>query len=475
MPLPLIIDTDSYKTSHWKQYPPNTTEVSSYIEARQSFFRGMSLLEPAGYDGSVFFGLNYFLKNFLSQRTTHTMVDRMRDICAKHGVPFNEQGWRDLVNRHGGVMPLEVSALPEGMVTPAGIPQVQVRNTDPEFGWLVSYIETRLLSCVWYGSTVATLSREIKRVIRMFMEQAGEPLDGIDFMLHDFGSRGVSSQESAGIGGMAHLVNFKGTDTLAAIYAASEFYGCDMAGFSIPAAEHSTMTAWTKDGEVEAYRNMLKQYGKPGAIIAVVSDSYDIYNAVENIWGGVLKEEVEAFGKAGGKLVIRPDSGLPEKVVPQLLKLLLGEKFGYTRNERGFKKLPPYIGVIQGDGINYESIKRIMYALTADKWSPANLAFGMGGALLQQVNRDTLGYAMKACEMVINQQRTDIYKQPATDSAKRSKRGRQAVVQNDIGIFAKREDELVDGEVNLLQPVWINGELIRDISFEEVRANAALK
>lgn len=474
MPLPLIIDTDSYKTSHYLQYPPRTTEVSSYIEARQSFFRGMNILEPAHYDGSVFFGLNYFLKNFLSQRVTHSMVDLMRDICKGHGVPFNERGWRDLVDHHGGVMPLEISALPEGFVAPAGIPQVQVRNTDPEFGWLVSYIETRLLSVIWYCSTVATLSREIKRVIRTFMEQASEPLDGIDFMLHDFGSRGVSSQESAGLGGMAHLVNFKGTDTLAAIYAAKEFYGCDMAGFSIPAAEHSTMTAWTKDGEVEAYRNMLKQYGKPGAIIAVVSDSYDLFNAIDNIWGGELKADVEAFGAAGGKLVIRPDSGVPEKVVPEVLKRLM-DKFGYTVNERGYKKLPPYIGVIQGDGINYESIKRIMYALVPHKFSPANLAFGMGGALLQQVNRDTLGYAMKACEMVIDGKRTDIYKDPATDSGKRSKRGRQAVIRNEIGVFAKREDALVEGEVNLLRPVWINGELLIDTSFEEVRANAALK
>jgi nicotinamide phosphoribosyltransferase len=475
MPLPLIIDSDSYKTSHYLQYPPDTKYVSSYIEARQSFFRGMSLLEPVGYDGSVFFGLQYFLKNFLSEPITHVMVDRMRDICKAHGVPFNERGWRALVYQHGGVLPLEISAIPEGSVAMSNVPQVQVINTDPDFYWLTSYIETRLLSVVWYGSTVATLSREIKRLLREKLLQTGCTLDGIDFMLHDFGSRGASSQESAGIGGMAHLINFKGTDTLAAIYAAKEFYGEPMAGFSIPAAEHSTITAWTRDGEEESFRNMLKQYGKPGAIVAVVSDSYDLYGAVRYLWGEKLKAEVEAFGAQGGKLVIRPDSGVPEKIVPDVLDIL-GEKFGYTKNAAGFKVLPPYIGVIQGDGINYQSIKRILQAMIDRKWAVSNIAFGMGGALLQQVNRDTLGYAMKANAMCINREWRDIYKSPATDNQKKSKRGRQGVVLDPVlGLTAKPLAEFTDADVNIMQPVWRNGELIRDISFAEVRENAKLK
>lgn len=481
MYIPLIIDSDSYKTSHWKQYPPGTEYVSSYIEPRNSMFRASHMPTPAGYDGSVFFGLQYFLKEYLSRPIDLGDIVEAEQLFKGHGVPFNKEGWLKLYHKHGGVFPLHVQALPEGMITPAGTPQVQVVNTDPDFYWLTSYVETRMLSAVWYGSTVATLSREIKRVLAEKLKQTNGNTDGIDFMLHDFGSRGVSSQESAQLGGMGHLINFMGTDTLAAIWAAQRYYDAAMAGFSIPAAEHSTITAWTKEGEVEAYRNMLTQFGA-SPIVAVVSDSYDIYNAVKNIWGDVLRDEVRAYGRAGGKLVIRPDSGTPETVVPDILDIL-GTQYGYTVNAQGYKMLPKWLGVIQGDGINYESIKRIVNAVAARKWAISNLAFGMGGALLQQVNRDTLGYAMKASAMRINGKWRDIYKDPVTDSEKKSKRGIQHVVLDpdstlavlndaEFGSFNIDDDPMAS---DLLKSVWRDGELLVNHTFADIRGRAELR
>ncbi len=150
---------------------------------------------------------------------------------------------------------------------------VQVENTDERMPWLTTWVETALLRSVWYPSTVATLSFKCKEILyRGLLETSEDPAGQIPFKLHDFGARGVSSAESAALGGMAHLVNFSGTDTMEALEAAMAWYGADVAGFSIPAAEHSTMTSWGREREVDAYRNMLVQFGRPNALVAVVSE-----------------------------------------------------------------------------------------------------------------------------------------------------------------------------------------------------------
>ena len=280
--LSFILDSDSYKASHYLQYPQGAQNISSYTEARIPFPR-VPGMETQASEGCVLLGLQYYIRKYLQVPITAADVEEARGILEAHGEPFNYDGWMKIVNEHGGYLPLTIEALPEGTVVPARIPMVQIRLTkpDPELAWLTSYVETSLLRTIWYPTTVATLSREIKVLIAEALEAAGEPLDGLPFMLHDFGSRGVSSQESAGLGGMAHLVNFMGTDTLAGLMYAKRYYKAGIAGFSIPAAEHSTITSWGPEHETEAYLNMLKighkllDEGKP-SIIAVVSDSYNI-------------------------------------------------------------------------------------------------------------------------------------------------------------------------------------------------------
>jgi nicotinamide phosphoribosyltransferase len=203
---------------------------------------------------------------------------------------------------------------------------------------------------------------------------------------------------------------------------ARKYYNEEMAGFSIPAAEHSTITSWGEQFETEAYENMIDKFGGPGKIFAVVSDSYDIYNAVSNIWGGTLKEKV-IFN--GGTLVIRPDSGDPVTVNLRILEIL-GEKFGFTVNSKGYKVLPSFVRIIQGDGVNLISIGQILKAITAAGWSADNIAFGMGGALLQQVNRDTFSWAMKCNAIAYADDWIPVCKKPKTDAGKASKAGRIA-------------------------------------------------
>jgi nicotinamide phosphoribosyltransferase len=450
----LILNTDSYKASHFLQYPPNTSMISSYVEARGGV-----------YDKSVFFGLQAFLKDYMTKPVTKADVDEAAEIFEAHGVPFHKAGWLHIVNKHGGLLPLAIEAIEEGTVLPVKNALVQVRNTDPEAFWLTSYIETALLRAIWYPMTVATLSWHIKQTIRGFLEETSDNTDGLAFKLHDFGARGASSEESAALGGMGHIVNFMGTDNISAIIASRKFYGANMPAFSIPAAEHSTMTSWKRENEEQAYANMLKQFGGEGKLVAVVSDSYDLFNAVENIWGGSLKAQVE---QTGGTLVIRPDSGDPVEIVIATITKLM-DKFGFTTNNKGYKVLPSYVRVIQGDGISSKSIAQICEAMKAHGFSLDNLAFGMGGELLQKVNRDTMQFAMKASAAEVEGEMRDVFKDPITDQGKRSKKGILAVVKDDAGHVETIRASELSGRENLLKPVFENGKLLKETSFDDVR------
>lgn len=405
-----ILDTDSYKQSHFLQYPPNIKFVSSYIEGRKGMFKEY-----------VSFGLQKYLMDLEAVRVTRAQVDEAEDVSTRHGEPFNRKGWDRIVKAYDGRIPLIIEGVPDGTVVPIGSPILQVRNFDPELYWLTSFVETQMLRAMWYPSTVATISREIKKVIYRYLKETSDDPDGqISFKLHDFGARGVSSYESAGIGGAAHLVNFMGTDTMSALQVARDYYYEPMAGFSIPAAEHSTITSWGSTKEIDAYANMLEKFGGPGKLVAVVSDSYDIYNAVETIWGEALKDQVESMG---GTLVIRPDSGDPVTVILRVLAIL-ESKFPVTVNSKGYKVLPPFLRIIQGDGVDYNSIAEILHQMKLSGWSAENIAFGMGGALLQKVNRDTLSFAMKCNAISFGEDWVPVQKKPKTDASKASKAGR---------------------------------------------------
>ncbi|MBL4852696.1 MAG: nicotinate phosphoribosyltransferase [Robiginitomaculum sp.] len=454
----LLTDVDSYKASHYLQYPPGTEYVSSYIEARGGDF-----------DTMLFFGLQAYLKKYLSRAITLAEIDYAEELWQAHGVPFNRDGWLHVLDKHNGVLPLGIKAVREGTVLPIKNAVVQVENTDPAVPWLTSYIETALLRAVWYPTTVATLSWSVKQIIGKYLKQTCvNPEAELPFKLHDFGARGATSYEAASLGGLAHLVNFQGTDTVGALLAARKFYGADMAGFSIPASEHSTMTAWGRTGETRAYENMVEQFGGKDKVFAVVSDSYDLFAAVKNIWGGTLKQKVM---DNGGTLVVRPDSGNPIKVCVDVVESL-GDIFGYTINTRGYKVLPPYIRVIQGDGVHALSIEAILQRLKKKGWSAENIAFGMGGALLQRdIHRDTMNWAMKANAIKFkgDSEWTDVYKDPITDPGKISKRGRQALVM-ESGTYKTIRNSELGGADNLLEDVWRDGELLRDQTLDEIRA-----
>ena len=361
----LILTTDSYKHSHFLQYPPEARIISAYAEAR-----------PGGVaEEAVFLGLQPFLIDYLAKPVTTADIDEAEALLAVHGEPFNRTGWEAIVADHGGFLPLEITALPEGTVVPTSVPMLQIRNTDPRMPWLTTFIETALLRAIWYPTTVATISRQIREVIAAGLAKTSDDPEGqLPFKLHDFGARGVSSGESAALGGMAHLVNFAGTDTLEGILAARRYYGAEMAGFSIPAAEHSTMTSWGKARESDAYTNMLEQFD---GVLAVVSDSYDLDNAVNAIWGGTLKDRVLA---RDGTLVVRPDSGDPVETPLRTIEALW-RHFGGSVNAKGYRVLDPHVRVIQGDGMTPATIAQLVDRVIGAGYAIDNITFGMGGGL----------------------------------------------------------------------------------------------
>lgn len=450
----VALNTDSYKGSMYLQYPPGTEYVYSYVESRGGV-----------YDRVVFMGLQPVIKEWLLTPITQEQIDFAEKVWTAHGFKFNRAGWQRILDVHGGLMPVVIKAVPEGTVVPTKNVLCTVENTDPELPWTTTWVETLILRAIWYMTTVATASWDMKQVIKAYLEKSGD-VAGLPFKLHDFGARGVSSAESAELGGAAHLVNFLGTDTIAAIPFLMEMYDADLntIGFSIPAAEHSTITSWGREREEDAYRNMVTQFGKKDAILAVVSDSYDIYKACE-MWGTVLKDDVI---KSGATVVIRPDSGDPIEVIPKMLKILM-DKFGVTINDKGFRVLN-HVRIIWGDGIDPVALKSILRTVVdVCNFSADNFAFGMGGGLLQKVDRDTQKFAMKCSAAYVEGKWIPVYKDPITDSGKTSKKGRVTLYKDHDGAFWSGVEDWPQSE---LVEVYRDGELLVNYTLEEVRANS---
>uniref|UniRef100_A0A8C8E4A5 Nicotinamide phosphoribosyltransferase n=1 Tax=Oryzias sinensis TaxID=183150 RepID=A0A8C8E4A5_9TELE len=451
-----------FQITHYKQYPPGVSKVYSYFECRRK--------KGSPFNEVVFFGLQYLLKKYLTGPVvTEEKIQEAKLFYQMHfrQAVFDEEGWRKILEKHDGRLPIRIKAVPEGRIVPRGNVLFTVENTDPSFYWLTNYIETMLVQ-MWYPITVATISREFKKILAKHLKATTGSLEGLDFRLHDFGYRGVSSQESAALGGAAHLVNFCSTDTVAGVLMAQRYYGCPMAGFSIPAAEHSTIISWGRNREKDAFERLLDQFSS--GPVAVVSDSYNIFNACKHIWGDKLKERVMERSE-DSCLVIRPDSGDPAETLIEVMRIL-EECFGCSLNSMGFKVLPSYLRIIQGDGIDLRSI---LEKLSDKGWSAENVVFGCGSALLQKLNRDTLSCAFKCSYVETNGKGMDVYKQPVTDPSKRSKRGRLSLRRNSAGFLETVESGAGKPEEDLLVTVFENGCLMQNYTLEEIRKNARLQ
>jgi len=492
-------DTDAYKQIHHYLYHSDIRVMYDYMESRGGTF---SDITPFGAQAIM-------MKDFLGSVITPQQVDRERKFYKRmfgmDGV-YNYDAWMFIAKDLGGRLPLEVWAIPEGHNVPVRTPiltyfnthdvmdtivegqRAVVKNFGPQVAFLPGFIEPKMFK-VWSPTTICTYSQHCKKVIYDGLVETGS-VENLPYMLWDFGLRGVSSRESAELGGGAHLVNFVGSDTLPAVDFVNEYYSdgqFDEDGdpiyqpaVGVRATEHSVMTLEGRFGEISVVRRILERC--PTGIIAMVADSYDLWNFAENIIGGEFREQII---NREGTVVVRPDSGEP---IPTMLKLLwiLGEKFGFTVNDKGYKVLGTGKGLgkiktLQGEKNTYDAIYEMIRALKGAGWSLDNIAcFGMGGALLQGHTRDSQNMAVKLSaydDLAGNEH--EVYKDPITDPGKYSKRGRFVVSeeQNErTGELKAVTRQLKQGEANpannLLRPIYRNGEMLVHDDFETVRTRA---
>lgn len=464
----IIFATDSYKFSHYLQYPKDAEYITSYVVARKN---------NAGFDSKLtFFGLQRAIKKYLVRPITQNEIEAGALFAELHGVPFNREGWQFILDECGGRVPVQILAVPEGTKLEAGNAVALIRNTVRGFIWPVGYIEGLIMRGCWYGSTVATYSANCVDLFREALKESSD-LEGADleaalaFKFHDFGARGASTGESAAVAGSAHLLNSFGSDTVEGILDALMVYDANtMPGYSIPAAEHSTITSWGEKNEIPAYENMLDTFGGKYGYFAVVSDSYDQSRAISQTWGKDLADKVR---KSGSTLVIRLDSGDPLVTIPEALNSLW-ENFGGTTNKKAKKVLTPCVRIIQGDGVSLFTAKEILRAVIDAGFSAENLALGSGGKLLQSHSRDDWSFAIKVCSIVINGVEMDVQKKPKTDPSKASFAGIPKVIKTDTGYKTVKVQE--PGE-SIFQTVYevnqFTGLYTKFINFEQVKVNSA--
>lgn len=463
----VLLMTDVYKMGHMSQYCPGITKVYSYLTARSDRY----------YNETVFFGLKYYLQEYLTRPITQEHADEFmlyRDLILgtgadNRGVRHKIQSLVDL-----GYWPVEIKSVEEGKVYPIQNVLMTITNTDPDFYWCVGFLESLLLK-VWFPSTVATLSKEYRKIVEQYYEKtcSEEQMGMKDFAVHDFGYRGDSSEESAALAGGAHLLNFMGSDTVVAYPFMDKYYPeMKKTMLSVPASEHSVMCSFGIDNEIDAFRHMLSTY--PTGIVSIVSDTY-------NLWT-VLTEHLQSLHSdivnRQGKVVFRPDSGNPTDIIcgnldadhassyPEWLGALelLGMQFGYTTNEKGYKELPPYVGLIYGDGMTLECYKETLKRMEQNGWAASNLVIGVG-SILRWVTRDTLGFSIKATYVEVNGESRNIFKDPITDSGKRSHKGLLALTKTynpDTGYgyyHTEQECTWEQEKGGLLKTVFKNGSL----------------
>jgi nicotinamide phosphoribosyltransferase len=461
----LVLLADAYKYSHHRFYYPGTNLIYSYLESRGGLL-----------DHTVFFGLQYFMKHYLEGEViTMEKIDEaeklMHRVFGRKDV-FDRDRFEYIVRVHGGRLPVRIKAVPEGTVVPVSNVLMTLENTDPECFWLTNFLETLLMQ-VWYPCTVASQSAAIRYTIARYYREtaADEAQGGVEMVLNDFGFRGASSVESAGIGAAAHLLSFRGSDTVMGSVITQDYYNTDEVwGLSVPATEHSICTLLGEEGELEMFRHVLRTF--PEGIVACVSDSYNIFRACSSYWGTELKDWIL---NRKGTLVIRPDSGDPVATLLEVYRILM-EHFGYTINSKGYNVLPPQVRVLQGDGINLHSITEILEALKQNGISAENLVLGMGGALLQKVDRDTQQFAFKCSYAEINGVGRDVQKHPLemdasgqlTTSFKKSKAGQLKLVREGDSYRTLRQEEAPELE-DILQTVFENGRIIREENFKTIR------
>lgn len=469
----VLLHTDVYKMGHMVMYPAGLTKIHSYLQARST----------KKYPHTVFFGLRYLIDEYLDNPALFPTVDDVEEFMnIKDSIlgPIENDPVREklLALVELGYWPIKIEAVPEGTVLPVGNLMATFESTHPDFPWVVGFLESLFLK-LWNTCTVATASREYRDICLEYARKYADDSFYVNFQIHDFGYRGASSEETAMLSGMAHLINFFGTDTVPAVWGAMMYYNADPGvGLSVPASEHSVMCAYGMDKEIDAFRTIMETF--PSGILSLVSDTYDLWNVLE-VYARRLKDQIMArSGAPINKVVFRPDGGYPPYIVAGDPTVddpdspwakgaiqILDEVFGSTVNSKGLKVLHPSVGLIYGEGMTRDRVRETFDLLIAKGYSPENVVFGVGGLLLQAHNRDDMDFALKAVYAEVDGEHRDLQKNPVTSRKKASKKGRQRLITNEDGTFETLPWH--EGEPTGLELYYLDGKTHHFDSFADIR------
>lgn len=511
-----ILFTDTYKVNHNRMYPDGTSLIYSNFTPRKSRLLHINSV--------VFFGMQHFIKEYLIKSFNDEFFAVPLADIIKEYKQENDIDTAHIEKLHDlGYLPILIKALPEGSLCPIGVPCFTIVNTHPDFGWLTNYLETIISCMIWQPITSATLALEYKKLLTKYATETDGNDSFVNWQIHDFSMRGMSSLESAIISGMGHMaVGITGSDNIPAIYQAKKSYNATgLIGASVPATEHSVMCMGTKDDEIGTFRTLMEKF--PTGLLSVVSDTWDLWKVLTEFLP-VLKQEIM---NRDGKLVIRPDSGDPVDIIcgesilftkdltlenvtslaqgksshrifnkdskhyqitvingiveyhetystPSIKGVieLLWDEFGGTINDQGYKVLDSHVGAIYGDSITLERAEQICERLKSKGFASTNIVLGVGSFTYQYNTRDTFGFAMKATYGEVNGIGQEIWKDPITDDGtKRSAKGLLRVdrVNGKYILFDQQTKEQESG--GCLERIFQDGKLIKEFTFDEVRQN----
>ncbi|WJJ55325.1 hypothetical protein QB910_000081 [Dabrowskivirus KKP3916] len=482
--LPATLLCDFYKVSHKAQYPVGTEYVYSTWTPRKSLVDGVDRVVAFGFQGFIKkYLIEYFNENFFNRDLDDVVAEYVRVICHSLGVE-NPDASHIVALHNLGYLPISIKAVKEGTAVPIRVPMLTIVNTHPDFFWLTNYLETLMSAELWMPSTSATIAQEYRKILDRYAELTGGDKAAVPFQGHDFSMRGMAGLEAAQLSGAGHLLSFTGTDTIPALLYLEKYYCADiekeLVGSSIPATEHSVMCAHGQD-EQESYRYLIQDV-YPSGLVSIVSDTWDLWNVL-NV---VIRNLKDVIMGRDGKVVIRPDSGDPVKIIcgdpdsdNELERKgvieILWDIFGGTINSKGYKVLDQHIGAIYGDAITLERCEEICRRLMEKGFASTNMVFGIGSFSYQYRTRDTFGFALKSTHVVVNGEQKNIFKDPKTDSGmKKSQTGRVIVVKEGDelvyvdGLNIERQEAYSYADV--LEDVFCNGFLLREQNLSEIRS-----
>lgn len=488
-----ILAIDGYKVSHRVQYPQGTSRVYSNFTPRSDRFFSSPLA-----DGKlVFFGLQGFLQWFLVDLFNEAFFARPEDeVVSEYKQVMDSYLGKDTVAvdhiralHQLGYLPLHIKALDEGSKVPMTVPVLTIINTQPEFFWLVNYLETVLSAELWKASTNATIAHHYRKICARWAQKTCSDLTHLDFQCHDFSFRGMAGLQDTMQAGSGHLLSFKGTDSIPSLLYARDYYTDGepyFIGASIPATEHSVMCMGEREHEIETFRRLIADL-YPQGFVSIVSDTWDYWQVLTE-YTRDLKNIILA---REGRVVFRPDSGNPVEILcgtgadedtradrtaqEKGSVEVLWEIFGGTVNAKGYKVLDPHVGLIYGDSITLERANEILRRLEAKGFASSNVVFGVGSFTYQYNTRDTFGFAMKATWGEVDGKGRTIFKEPKTDNGlKRSARGLLRVVRDEQGELRLHDEQTWEQEQEgELKTRFLNGKLINHEHFEQIRQRLA--